>query len=101
MGAPVGAARHTAQTLAPDGSYMIVEPMSGDSLAENMNPIGRLFYGASSVLCTPASKAQEVGLALGAQAGEKRLTYVLPEAGFDHVRRAAEPPFNMVLEARV
>jgi SAM-dependent methyltransferase len=101
MGDPVGAARHTAQVLAPDGCYMIVEPMAGDSLTENMNPVGRLFYGASSVLCTPASKAQEVGLALGAQAGQERLTGVLHEAGFTNVRRAAETPFNMILEARL
>jgi SAM-dependent methyltransferase len=101
MGDPVGAARHTAEVLKPDGSYLIVEPLAGDSLSENMNPVGRLYYGASSVLCTPASKAQEVGLALGAQAGQKRLTDVLHEAGFTHVRRAAETPFNMILEARL
>ena len=101
MGDPAGAARHTAHALAPDGTFMIVEPMSGDSLTENMNPVGRLYYGASSVVCTPASKAQEVGLALGAQAGEKRLTDLLHEAGFSRVRRAAETPFNMILEARV
>ena len=85
MGDPVGAARHTAQALAPDGSYMIVEPFAGDSLEDNINPVGRLYYGASSVICTPASKAQEVGLALGAQAGERRLTEVLNEAGFSRV----------------
>jgi SAM-dependent methyltransferase len=101
MGDPVGAARHTAQALAQDGCYMIVEPMSGDSLEENMNPVGRMFYAASSVICTPASKAQEVGLALGAQAGERRLTEVLNEAGFSRVRRATETPFNMILEARL
>jgi SAM-dependent methyltransferase len=101
MGDPVGAARHTAQALAEDGCYMIVEPMSGDSLEDNMNPVGRMFYAASSVVCTPASKAQEVGLALGAQAGERRLTDVLNEAGFSRVRRATETPFNMILEARL
>ncbi|MEA2315147.1 MAG: hypothetical protein QOI03_1839 [Solirubrobacteraceae bacterium] len=101
MGDPVGAARHTAQALAQDGSYMIVEPISGDSLEENVNPVGRMFYAASSVICTPASKAQEVGLALGAQAGERRLTEVLNEAGFSRVRRATETPFNMILEARL
>lgn len=101
MGDPVGAARHTAQALAQHGCYMIVEPMSGDSLGDNMNPVGRMFYAASSVICTPASKAQEVGLALGAQAGERRLTEVLHEAGFGHVRRATETPFNMILEARL
>ena len=101
MGDPVGAARHTAHALAQDGCYMIVEPMSGDSLGQNMNPVGRMFYAASSVICTPASKAQEVGLALGAQAGERRLAEVLHEAGFSNVRRATETPFNMILEARL
>lgn len=100
MGDPVGAARHVRQALAPDGVFMIVEPNAGDSLAENINLPGRLFYAASSAICTPASRAQEVGLALGAQAGQKRLTEVLNEAGFSRVRRAAETPFNMVLEAR-
>jgi hypothetical protein len=101
MGDPVGAARHTAETLAEGGTYMIVEPMSGDTIEDNAHPVGRMFYAASSMICTPASKAQEVGLALGAQAGEKRLTEVLNEAGFSHVRRATETPFNMILEARV
>jgi SAM-dependent methyltransferase len=101
MGDPVGAARHTAEALADDGCYMIVEPMSGDSLEDNVNPVGRMFYAASSVICTPASKAQEVGLALGAQAGERRLTEVLHDAGFSRVRRATETPFNMILEARL
>ena len=101
MGDPVGAARHTAEKLSDGGTYMIVEPMSGDALEDNVNPVGRMFYAASSVVCTPASKAQEVGLALGAQAGQQRLTEVLNEAGFSHVRRATETPFNMVLEARV
>jgi SAM-dependent methyltransferase len=101
MGDPVGAARHTARALAAGGCYMIVEPFAGDSLEDNINPVGRLFYGASSLVCTPASKAQEVGLALGAQAGERRLTEVLNAAGFSHVRRATETPFNMILEARV
>jgi SAM-dependent methyltransferase len=101
MGDPVGAARHTAEALAQDGTYMIVEPNAGNSLEDNMNPVGRMFYAASSVVCTPASKAQEVGLALGAQAGEARLTEVLNEAGFSRVRRATETPFNMILEARL
>jgi SAM-dependent methyltransferase len=100
MGDPVGAARHVREALSPDGTWMIVEPYAGDSLAENLNPVGRLYYAASTMLCTPASRAQEVGLALGAQAGEKRLTAVLREAGFTRVRRAAETPFNIVLEAR-
>ncbi len=100
MGDPVGAARHTAEALAPGGAYMVVEPMAGDTLEQNVNPVGRMFYAASTVICTPASEAQEVGLALGAQAGEARLTEVLHEAGFGTVRRATETPFNLVLEAR-
>jgi len=100
MGDPEGAARHVRETLAPDGTWMIVEPFANDKLEDNLNPIGRVFYGASTMLCTPASLSQEVGLALGAQAGEKRLTQVLRSAGFSHVRRAAETPFNIVLEAR-
>jgi SAM-dependent methyltransferase len=100
MGDPVGAVRHTLETLAEGGTYMIVEPFANDTLEENMNPVGKMFYAASTVICTPASEAQEVGLALGAQAGEKRLTEVLNEAGFSHVRRATETPFNMILEAR-
>jgi SAM-dependent methyltransferase len=100
MGDPVGAAAHVRQTLAPDGTWMIVEPFAGDSVQENLNPVGRVFYGASTVICTPASLAQEVGLALGAQAGQARLTEVLNEGGFTRVRRATETPFNLVLEAR-
>lgn len=79
---------------------MIVEPFAGDSLEENIGPVGRVFYGASTAICTPASLAQEVGLALGAQAGEARLTEVLNEGGFTRVRRATETPFNLILEAR-
>jgi SAM-dependent methyltransferase len=100
MGDPVGAAAHVRETLAPDGTWMIVEPFAGDSVQENLNPVGRVFYGASTVICTPASLAQEVGLALGAQAGQARLTEVLEEGGFTRVRRATETPFNLVLEAR-
>ncbi|HSG35261.1 MAG TPA: methyltransferase domain-containing protein [Sphingomonadaceae bacterium] len=98
MGDPVGAARHIRETLKDDGTFMLVEPMAGDSMAENMHPLGQIFYAASTVVCTPASLAQEVGLGLGAQAGQKRLTEVLNEAGFSNVRRAAETPTNMVLE---
>lgn len=98
MGDPVGAARHIRETLKPDGTFMLVEPMAGDTMAENMNPMGQIFYAASTVVCTPASLAQEVGMGLGAQAGQKRLTEVLNEAGFGSVRRAAETPTNMVLE---
>jgi hypothetical protein len=79
---------------------MIVEPMAGDSLTENMNPVGRVYYGFSTMICTPASLSQEVGLALGAQAGERRLKEVLSEGGFTRFRRAAETPFNMILEAK-
>ncbi|HET7606431.1 MAG TPA: class I SAM-dependent methyltransferase [Sphingomicrobium sp.] len=100
MGDPVGAARHIREMLKPDGTFMIVEPRAGDELTENLNPVGRMYYSASTMICTPGSKAQEVGLALGAQAGEKRLSAVLHEAGFTTVRRAAETPFNMVMEAR-
>jgi 2-polyprenyl-3-methyl-5-hydroxy-6-metoxy-1,4-benzoquinol methylase len=100
MGDPVGAARHVREQLAEDGTWMVVEPLAGDALEENLNPIGRIFYGASTMLCTPASLSQDVGLALGAQAGEERLTEVLNEGGFARVRRAAETPFNIVLEAR-
>ena len=100
MGDPVGAAAHVRDTLADDGTWMIVEPMAGDSVAENLNPVGRVFYGASTVICTPASLAQEVGLALGAQAGEARLSEVIKEGGFGTVKRATETPFNLILEAR-
>jgi SAM-dependent methyltransferase len=100
MGDPVGAATHVRETLARDGSWMIVEPFAGDSVQDNFNPVGRVFYGASTVICTPASLAQEVGLALGAQAGEARLTDVLRQGGFTRVRRATETPFNIILDAR-
>jgi 2-polyprenyl-3-methyl-5-hydroxy-6-metoxy-1,4-benzoquinol methylase len=100
MGDPVGAASHVRQSLHPDGTFMIVEPMAADTLAENINPVGRAYYGFSTMICTPASLSQEVGLALGAQAGERRLTEVLSKGGFSRVRRAAETPFNMILEAR-
>lgn len=100
MGDPVGAAKHIREMLKADGTFMLVEPMAGDSLAENLHPVGRLFYSASTMICTPASKSQEVGLALGAQAGQKRLKDVLNEAGFGTVRRAAETPFNLVIEAK-
>jgi SAM-dependent methyltransferase len=100
MGDPVGAAAHIRQTLDGDGTWMIVEPFAHDRVEENLNPVGRIFYGASTVICTPASLAQEVGLALGAQAGEARLTEVLSEGGFTRVRRATETAFNLILEAR-
>jgi ubiquinone/menaquinone biosynthesis C-methylase UbiE len=100
MGDPVGAAAHAREVLKPDGTLMLVEPMAGDSLADNLNPVGRIFYAFSASVCVPASLNQEVGAALGAQAGEKRLTEVLREAGFSRVRQAAATPFNMVIEAR-
>src|SRR5579884_3765438 len=100
MGDPVGVARHVRDMLAPDGTFMIVEPMAGDRLSDNLNPVGRMYYSASTMICTPGSKAQEVGLALGAQAGEARMRDVLHAAGFGRVRRAAETPFNLVIEAR-
>ena len=98
MGDPVGAARHIRETLAPGGTFMLVEPMAGDTMADNMHPLGQIFYAASCTICTPNSLSQEVGLGLGAQAGQKALTEVLTEAGFGNVRRAAETPTNMVLE---
>jgi SAM-dependent methyltransferase len=100
MGDPVGAARHAYQSLKPDGTVLLVEPYANDTLDENMNPVGRLFYAASTFICTPNSLSQEVGLGLGAQAGEKRLREVFTEAGFTQFRRAAETPFNLILEAR-
>jgi SAM-dependent methyltransferase len=100
MGDPVGAAAHVRDTLADDGTWMIVEPFAGDSVEDNLNPVGRVFYGASTVICTPASLSQEVGLALGAQAGEARLSEVIKEGGFSTVTRATETPFNLILEAR-
>jgi SAM-dependent methyltransferase len=100
MGDPVGAARHIRQALAPDGTLLLVEPLAGDGLEHNLNPVGRTYYGFSTVICTPTSLAQEGGLGLGAQAGEHQLGSVLREAGFGHVRRATETPFNLILEAR-
>lgn len=100
MGDPVGASAHIKSTLKDDGTFMLVEPFAGDALEENLHPLGAIFYAFSTTVCTPASRAQEVGLALGAQAGEKRLTEVLKEGGFSRVRRATETPTNMVLEAR-
>ena len=98
MGDPVGAARHIRETLKPGGTFMLVEPMAGDTMAENMHPIGQIFYAFSTTVCTPASLCAGSGRGLGAQAGQKRLTEVLNEAGFTSVRRAAETPTNMVLE---
>jgi 2-polyprenyl-3-methyl-5-hydroxy-6-metoxy-1,4-benzoquinol methylase len=100
MGDPTGAARHVRSTLKPDGTWMIVEPFAHDRPEENHNPVGRIYYSASTMICTPASLAQEVGAALGAQAGEERIRKVVSEAGFTRFRRAAQTPFNLVFEAR-
>lgn len=100
MGDPVGAAAHVKQTLREDGSWMIVEPFAGDATEDNLNPVGRVYYSASTLVCTPASLSQEVGLALGAQAGENRLREVVTQAGFSSLRRATETPFNIILEAK-
>lgn len=100
MGDSTGVASHVLGSLKRDGTWMIVEPFAHDRIEQNLNPIGRIFYGASSLICTPASKAQEVGLALGAQAGEARLRDVVTKGGFTRFRRATETPFNLVLEAR-
>jgi SAM-dependent methyltransferase len=100
LGDPVGAAAHVRETLADDGTWMIVEPNAGDRLEDNLNPVGRIFYSASTLICVPASKSQEVGLALGAQAGEDRIRDVVERAGFTRFRRATETPFNIVYEAR-
>jgi SAM-dependent methyltransferase len=100
MGDPVGAARHVLETLAPDGTWLIVEPFANDRVEDNLNPVGRIYYAASTLLCTPASRSQDVGLALGAQAGEQRLRDVVTAGGFSRFRRATETPFNLVLEAR-
>ncbi len=100
MGDPVGAARHIHDRLDSDGTWMLVEPFAHDCLHDNLNPVGRMFYAASTMFCTPASLSQEVGLGLGAQAGEARMRAVCEEAGFGRFRRAAETPFNLVYEVR-
>ncbi|MEH6559580.1 MAG: class I SAM-dependent methyltransferase [Oceanicoccus sp.] len=100
MGDPIGAAAHIKNSLKSDGTFMVVEPMAADQLEDNLHLLGTIFYGFSTTVCVPTSRSQEVGLALGAQAGQKRISDVLIEAGFDSVRRATETPTNMVLEAR-
>src|SRR5215813_1618054 len=100
MGDPVGAAAYVRQSLAKDGTWMIVEPFANDQLKDNLNPVGRVYYSFSTLLCTPSSRSQEVALCLGAQAGEKRIREVVTSAGFSRFRRAAETPFNIVYEAR-
>jgi SAM-dependent methyltransferase len=101
MGDPIGAAAHVRETLAAEGTWMIVEPFAHDRLENNLNPVGRVFYAASTMICTPASRSQEVGMALGAQAGEGMLREVATKGGFSRFGRAAETPFNIILEARV
>jgi SAM-dependent methyltransferase len=100
MGDPAGAARHVRQALKPDGTWMVVEPAAADRLEDNLNPVGRLFYAGSTMICVPTSLAQPVGAALGAQAGFAKLRSVIGEGGFRQVRKATETPFNMILEAR-
>jgi SAM-dependent methyltransferase len=100
MGDPVGAARHVRKALGTDGTWMLVEPFAHDRVEDNLNPLGRVFYSVSTLVCTPVSLSQEVGLGLGAQAGEARLRDVLSKGGFTRIRRATETPFNLVIEAR-
>jgi SAM-dependent methyltransferase len=100
MGDPVGAAAHVRQSLAKNGTWMIVEPFANDQLKDNLNPVGRVYYSFSTLLCTPCSRSQEVAACLGAQAGEKRIREVVTSAGFSRFRRATETPFNIVYEAR-
>ena len=100
MGDPTGAAAHVKQSLTAEGTWMLVEPYAGDKVEDNLNPVGRLFYSVSTLVCTQASLAQEVGTALGAQAGEARLRDVVTTAGFTRFRRAAQTPFNLVFEVR-
>jgi len=100
MGDPVGAARHVRDTVAEDGTWMVVEPAAGDHVEDNLNPVGRAYYGFSTLLCTPSSLAQDVGLALGTQAGPQRINDVATTAGFTSFRVAAQTPFNNVLEIR-
>ena len=100
MGDPVGAARHVRQALKPDGSWMVVEPAAGDRLEDNLNPVSRLYYAASTMICVPTSLDQPVGAALGAQAGFKLLSSAISGGGFSSIRKAVQTPFNMILEAR-
>ncbi|HEX3354388.1 MAG TPA: class I SAM-dependent methyltransferase [Terriglobales bacterium] len=100
MGDPVGAAAHIRRAVRDDGTWMIVEPFANDDLKDNLNPVGRVYYSFSTLLCTPCSRSQEVGLCLGAQAGEKQVRNVVSEAGFGRFRRATQTPFNLVYEAR-
>ncbi len=100
MGDPAGAATHILKSLKPDGTWMIVEPFANDALKDNLNPVGQIYYSFSTLLCTPCSRSQEVGLCLGAQAGESRIREIVTSAGFTRFKRATETPFNIVYEAR-
>ena len=100
LGEPVGASRHGKYRLKPDGAWMIVEPFANDRLEDNLHPVGRVVFSASAFICTPASRAQEVGLCLGAQAGEARIRGVVTQGGFTHFRPATQTPFKLVYEAR-
>lgn len=100
MGAPAAACAHARASLEPDGAVLLVEPLAGDRVEDNLNPVGAVYYAASTLVCTPNSLSQDVGAALGAQAGEARLREVVIGAGFSSLRRVAETPFKMVLEAR-
>ena len=100
MGDPVGAASHVRGSLAPDGTWLIVEPFANDRLEDNLNPVGRIFYSTSTFICTPASRSQEVGLCLGAQAGEAKIQNVCEQGGFRRFRRTQQTPFNLIYEAR-
>ncbi|ADV82939.1 class I SAM-dependent methyltransferase [Terriglobus saanensis] len=100
MGNPIGASSHVLKSLGPDGTWMVVEPFANDRLEENLNPVGRIFYSASSFICTPASRSQDGAMCLGAQAGEKRIREAVMQGGFTRFRRATETPFNLVYEAR-
>jgi SAM-dependent methyltransferase len=100
MGDPIGAATHVRKSLRDDGTWMVVEPFANDNLKDNLNPVGRVYYSFSTLLCTPCSRSQEVGLCLGAQSGEARIREVITSAGFSRFRRATETPFNIVYEAR-
>ena len=100
MGDPVGAARHIRQALDADGTWLIVEPLAGDTLAENLNPVSRVYYSFSTFICVPAARSQPGGYTLGAQAGEAAIREVAAQAGFGRFRRAAQTPFNAVYEAR-
>src|SRR3984893_13961251 len=101
MNDPVGAATHVREALSQDGTWMIVEPYANDELTDNLNPVGRVYYSLSTLLCSPCSRSQEVALCLGAQSGEKRIRAVVMDAGFSRFRRGAETPFNILYEARL